>query len=85
MRAKVYGRLSEAIPVTRLCTEHSCLMGKYGGKLLVTSTQEGLGTGGNLKRNYGGIFTRKARNQMGIDKLRRDHLENLRSAEGGSG
>jgi hypothetical protein len=75
----------EAIPETRLCLEHSRLIGKYGGEFLVTATQESLGKVGSLKRNYGGISTQKTRNQTGIDKLRRDHLEALHSAAGGSG
>jgi hypothetical protein len=74
----------EAIPETRLCGEHARLIVKYGGEFLVTATQESLGKAGSLKRNYGGIVTRKTRNQTAIDKLRRDHLEGLRSAESGS-
>ncbi len=75
----------EAIPETRLCVKHSRLIGKYGGEFLVTATQESLGKVGSLKRNYGGISTQKTRNHAGIDKLRRDHLEGLSRAEGGSG
>jgi hypothetical protein len=71
----------EAIPETRLCVEHARLIGKYGGEFLVTATQESLGKAGSLKRNYGGIVIRKSRNQAGIDKLRRDYLEGVRSAE----
>jgi hypothetical protein len=75
----------EAIPETRLCVEHARLIGRYGGEFLVTATQESLGKAGSLKRNYGGIVTKKTRNQTGIDKLRRDYLEGLRPAEGRSG
>jgi len=75
----------EAIPETRLCVEHARLIVKYGGEFLVTATHESLGKAGSLKRNYGGIVTQKTRNQTGIDKLRRDFLEGLRSPEGGSG
>jgi hypothetical protein len=74
----------EAIPETRLCVEHARQIVKYGGEFRVTATQESLGKAGSLKRNYGGISTQKTRNQTGIDKLRRDYLEGLRSAEGGS-
>ena len=75
----------EAIPETRLCVEHARLIGKYGGEFLVTATQESLGKAGSLKRNYGGIVTRKTRNQTGIDKLRRDYREGLQSKEDRSG
>ncbi len=74
----------EAIPETRLCVEHARMIGKYGGEFLVTAIQESLGKAGSLKRNYGGIVTQKTRNQTGIEKLRRDYLEGLRSAESGS-
>jgi hypothetical protein len=75
----------EAIPETRLCVEHARLIVKHGGEFLVTATQESLGKAGSLKRNYGGIVTQKTRNQLGIDKLRREFLEGLRSGERGSG
>ena len=75
----------EAIPETRLCVEHSRLIGKYGGEFLVTATQESLGKVGSPKRNYGGISTQKTRNHSGIDELRRDYLEGLSLAEGGPG
>ena len=75
----------EAIPKTRLCVEHARMIVKYGGEFLVTATQESLGKAGSLKRNYGGIVTRKTRNQTGIDKLRRDYREGLQSKEDRSG
>jgi hypothetical protein len=75
----------EAIPETRLCVEHARLIVKYGGEFLVTATEENLAKPGGIKRNYGGIVMPKTRNRTGIDKLRHDYLEALRSTESGSG
>src|SRR5262249_19520373 len=75
----------EAIPETRLCVEHARMIGKYGGEFLVAATRESLGKAGSLKKNYGDITTHKTRNRTAIERLRRDHLEGLRSQGGGSG
>jgi hypothetical protein len=71
----------EAIPETRLCLEHARMIAKHGGEFLVTATRESLGKAGSLKRNYGDITTQKSWNRVGIEKLRREYLEGLRSDE----
>jgi hypothetical protein len=63
----------EVLPDTRLCTEHARMIGKYGGEFLVTMRQESLGKQGSLKKNYGGVSTRKTRNTLGIEKLRQEY------------
>ena len=62
----------EAIPETRLCTEHARLIAKYGGEFTLSSTQESLGKVGSLKKNYGGITPEKTRNAKALEQLRRE-------------
>lgn len=62
----------EAIPETRLCTEHAREIVRFGGEFIVTSATESLGKAGSLKKNYGGISTEKTRNKTALEKLRRE-------------
>jgi hypothetical protein len=65
------------VPETRLCTEHARQVVKYGGEFTVTATQERISKPGSLKRNYGGMDIKKARNSLAIAKLR-DEFEQAR-------
>lgn len=62
----------EAIPETRLCTEHARAIIRFGGEFVVTTSTESLGKAGSLKKNYGGISTQKSRNKSAIAKLRQE-------------
>lgn len=61
----------EAIPETRLCTEHAREIVRFGGEFVVTSATENLSKAGSLKKNYGGISTEKTRNKSALERLRR--------------
>ncbi len=75
----------EAIPETRLCTEHAKMIVRYGGEFTLSSTQESLGKVGSLKKNYGGITPQKTRNARAIEQLRRDHTDAIKARrEGGT-
>jgi hypothetical protein len=60
----------EALPETRLCTEHAREILRYGGEFIVTAEQERTSKPGSLKRNYGGISTSKVRNASAMARLR---------------
>lgn len=60
----------EALPDTRLCSEHARMIAKYGGEFIVTGTQTSLGKGGSLKKNYGDVSIDKKRNTLALEKLR---------------
>lgn len=62
----------EAIPETRLCTEHAREILRFGGEFVVTTSTESLGKAGSLKKNYGGISMQKTRNKTALEKLRRE-------------
>ena len=61
---------ADALPDTRLCTEHAREILKFGGEFTVSAVQERTSKTGSLKINYGGIATSKSRNQAAIRKLR---------------
>ena len=63
----------DALPATRLCTEHAKQIAKYGGEFLLTGTQTSLGKDGSLKKNYGDVSVRQKRNEDGIRKLIEEH------------
>jgi hypothetical protein len=60
----------EAMPDTRLCTEHARAIQKYGGEFIMSAQQERTSKPGSLKHNYGGVTTSKTRNVKAIQKLR---------------
>ena len=63
----------EAIPETRLCTQHGHEIKKFGGEFKLSATQERTSKQGSLKLNYGGISTASVRNIAAIEKLRDEH------------
>jgi hypothetical protein len=63
----------EAIPETRLCTEHGREIAKYGGEFVMSAEHERTSKQGSLKLNYGGITTSKRRNDQAIQELRNDY------------
>ena len=63
----------DALPETRLCTEHAKQIAKYGGEFLLTATQASLGKDGSLKKNYGDVSVRQKRNTAGVRKLIEDY------------
>src|ERR1700723_2620201 len=71
-RALIEPERVEAIPETRLCSEHAKMIAKYGGEFTLSSTQESLGKVGSLKKNYGGITPEKTRNAKALEQLRRE-------------
>jgi hypothetical protein len=64
---------AEALPATRLCSEHAKEILKYGGEFIVTGVQERTSKQGSLKLNYGGIATEQTRNHEALRKLHHDH------------
>jgi hypothetical protein len=75
---------AEALPKTRLCSEHARMIKKHGGEFVVTGTQASLGKGGSLKKNYGDVSIEEKRNTQGLRKLRDEH-ERLRREGAGPG
>ena len=63
----------EAVPATRLCTEHARLIQKHGGEFLLTAQHERTSKPGSLKRNYGGVDIQKERNTLALNKLRLEY------------
>jgi hypothetical protein len=63
----------EALPETRLCSDHARKIQKYGGEFIVTATQERTSKAGSLKHNYGSVTTSKTRNHEAIEKLRAEY------------
>ena len=63
----------EAIPETRLCTEHARQIQKHGGEFLVTAQHERTSKPGSMKRNYGGVDIQKQRNTTALDRLRAEY------------
>ena len=61
---------AEAMPETRLCSEHGRMIEDYGGEFLVSVAQERTSKQGSLKINYGGVSTSRTRNHEALDKLR---------------
>ncbi len=65
---------AELLLDTHLCTQHGREIERYGGEFKVSMSQERTSKPGSLKINYGGVSTRKKRNQRAIDSLREDFL-----------
>ncbi len=59
----------EAIPATRLCTEHAREIERFGGEFTITASQERTSKQGSLKLNYGGIATSTERNEKALENL----------------
>jgi len=72
-KARIDEERIEAIPETRLCTEHGREIQRYGGEFVVSGFQERTSKPGSLKLNYGGISTSKARNDEAIEILRDEY------------
>jgi hypothetical protein len=69
-RALIDPERIEAVPETRLCTEHARQIRPLGGEFLVTASHERTSKRGSLKRNYGGVNIEKTRNTQALRKLR---------------
>ena len=63
----------EAIPATRLCTQHGEEIQAYGGEFTVSASQERTSKQGSLKLNYGGISTSSTRNENALSRLLDDY------------
>ncbi|HEX4607123.1 MAG TPA: TraR/DksA C4-type zinc finger protein [Urbifossiella sp.] len=63
----------EAIPETRLCTEHAKTIARYGGEFIRTGTRTSLGKDGSLKKNYGDVSVESRRNTEGLRRLVEDY------------
>ena len=59
----------EAIPDTRLCTEHGKEIERYGGEFRLSAVQEKTSKKTSFKVNYGGISTTRIRNDVALEKL----------------
>jgi hypothetical protein len=64
------GRL-KAVPETRLCITHAEMADELGGEFRLVTVQASLGKSGSLKKNYGDVGGRLARNEEVIRKLRK--------------
>ena len=64
---------AEAIPDTRLCSEHGREIARFGGEFVVTAEQERTSKAGSLKLNYGGISTSRSRNDTAVERLRDEY------------
>lgn len=64
---------ADAIPETRLCSEHAKAIRKFGGEFVLISTQETISKQGSLKKNYGGVSTTQQRNLEALDRLLEEH------------
>jgi len=64
---------AEGLPETRLCVKHSEEIAQYGGEFKTVSATVVTSKASILKRNYGGVTTRKVRNQTGLEHLRDDY------------
>jgi uncharacterized protein (DUF1697 family) len=63
----------EAIPDTRLCTEHGREIARFGGEFVISAEQERTSKAGSLKLNYGGITTARTRNAAAVARLRDEY------------
>jgi hypothetical protein len=61
---------AEGLPETRLCIRHSEAIVKYGGEFTTATSTVVTSKAGSLKRNYGGVNTRKVRNDAAMERLR---------------
>jgi hypothetical protein len=60
----------EGLPDTRLCGPHAEEIERYGGEFKLSSKQERTSKAGSLKINYGGVATKKTRNNAAMARLR---------------
>ncbi len=60
----------EAVPESRLCTEHATAIRKFGGEFIVSAETEVTSKQGSLKRNYGSVTTSQKRNMEAVERLR---------------
>jgi hypothetical protein len=72
--AEINPERAEALPETRLCTEHARQIEKLGGEFRLSSSVESTGKVGSLKKNYGGVNVSKTRNYDAVEKLRKKYL-----------
>ena len=63
-------RRIEVLPDTHLCTQHAREIEKFGGEFKLHSHQDWTSKAGSLKKNFGGVSTRKMRNHEAMRKLR---------------
>jgi len=61
---------AEGLPDTRLCGKHAEEIQQFGGEFVLKAEQERTSKASSLKINYGGIATRKERNQRAMERLR---------------
>jgi hypothetical protein len=62
----------DAIPETRLCTDHGHAIQKYGGEFFLSAAQERTSKKSSMKVNYGGISTYSTRNHDALERLKED-------------
>jgi hypothetical protein len=60
----------EVLPETHLCTTHAREIEKFGGEFRLLTHQEKTSKAGSLKKNFGGVATKKVRNDEAMRKLR---------------
>jgi hypothetical protein len=71
---------ADALPGTRLCTEHAQQADKFGGEIKLTATEIGLSKPGSMRGNRGDVaITGKQRNIAALDRL---HEQKEREQEG---
>jgi hypothetical protein len=68
-KREIESERAEAIPATRLCTEHGHEIEKYGGEFTLSASQERTSKQGSLKLNFGGITTKLTRNEKSLNRL----------------
>jgi len=64
---------AEALPATRLCSEHAKAAGKFGGEFTLSHKTEVTSKQGSLKKNYGGVSTSQRRNNKAVEKLKDEY------------
>ncbi len=60
----------EAIPETILCTQHAHEIAQFGGEFVTRVSHDKTSKPGSLKKNFGGVTTKKFHNDTAIRKLR---------------
>jgi hypothetical protein len=61
---------AEAIPETILCTQHAHEIAQFGGEFVTRVSHDKTSKPGSLKKNFGGVTTKKFHNDIAIRKLR---------------
>jgi hypothetical protein len=64
---------AEALPATRLCTEHAHAITKFGGEFSLSFKTEVTSKQGSLKKNYGGVSVAQRRNDRAMRRLEDEH------------